>query len=172
MIRISCVFLLAFVGFIPQDTTKHELKVEQDKENVVASRIEGNWQTHESLSQRLTGKANPHRTKLTFTSDPSVASKVPEEYAKFFTENEMKIYMAGNVQIDENKCPFILTHMKGIPHVFFWLEKDGKEFGNGESFNVMLAVAKDNQNDLLFVGGDFNNQAFSAYARIKIESDK
>lgn len=42
---------------------------------------------------------------------------------------------------------------------------NGDPFGNGESFNVMLAVAKDKQDDLLFVGGDFNNQPFSAFER-------
>ena len=37
--------------------------------------------------------------------------------------------------------------------------------GDGESFNVMLAVAKDKAKDLSFVGGDFNNQPFAAFAR-------
>lgn len=32
---------------------------------------------------------------------------------------------------------------------------------------VMLAVARDKANDLLFIGGDFNNQPFSAYERVE-----
>ena len=42
--------------------------------------------------------------------------------------------------------------------------------GDAESFNVMFAVARQRQNDLLFIGGDFNNQPFAAYARMKIET--
>jgi len=40
-------------------------------------------------------------------------------------------------------------------------------FGNGESFNVMMVVAEETKNDLLFIGGDFNNQPFRAYRRVK-----
>ncbi|MEM9005896.1 MAG: hypothetical protein AAGE59_20530 [Cyanobacteria bacterium P01_F01_bin.86] len=31
---------------------------------------------------------------------------------------------------------------------------------------VMMAAAEDASNDLLFVGGDFNNQPFTAYDRV------
>ena len=61
--------------------------------------------------------------------------------------------------------PFIVTTHHGNPHILFWLEQDGNPFGNGESFNVMLTVAKDKKNDLLFIGGDFNNQPFLAFQR-------
>jgi hypothetical protein len=44
--------------------------------------------------------------------------------------------------------------------------------GDAESFNVMLAVAKESANDLLFIGGDFNNQPFSAYERQPQASEK
>jgi hypothetical protein len=43
----------------------------------------------------------------------------------------------------------------------------GDPLGDAESFNVMLAVARDGTNDLLFIGGDFNNQPFAAYRRVK-----
>ena len=37
---------------------------------------------------------------------------------------------------------------------------------------VMLAVADDKQSDLLFVGGDFNNQPISAFEQAKPELEK
>ena len=148
------------------------LTVEPDKENVVASRLEGNWQTRKSLTQHLTGNAKSRPAKLSFKSDPSVAAKVPDKYARFFTEHKMKVYLAGYVKLDGKDCPFVLTHIRGNPHVMFWLERNDDPFGNGESFNVMLAVAEDKQNDLLFVGGDFNNQPFSAFERLKREPKK
>ena len=161
VIRYALTLALTSIGLTAHVVTADELKVEPDKENVVASRLEGIWQTHESLSQRLTGKAKTRSAKLSFKSDPSVAAKVPDKYAKFFREQNMKVYLAGTVELDGKKCPFVVTHIRGNPHVMFWLERDGDPFGNGESFNVMLAVAEDKQNDLLFVGGDFNNQPFS-----------
>jgi hypothetical protein len=60
---------------------------------------------------------------------------------------------------------FILIEMKGNPHVVYFRERDGDPLGDAESFNVMLAVAKDKPSDLLFIGGDFNNQPFTAYER-------
>jgi len=39
--------------------------------------------------------------------------------------------------------------------------------GDAESFNVMLAPARDRRNDLLFIGGDFNNQPFAAFERVE-----
>ena len=84
----------------------------------------------------------------------------------------MKIYLAGNVIFGGKTLPFIVTNVHGNSHVFFWLARDGDQFGNGESFNVMLAVAEDKQNDLLFVGGDFNNQPFSAFERAETKPKK
>lgn len=169
MIRYLLVVALATVAHV---AVADELKVEPDKENVVASRLEGNWQVHESLSRRLTGKAKTRPSKLSFKSDPSVAAKVPDKYAKFFREKNMKVYLAGNVELDGKQCPFVATHIHGNPHIIFWLERDGDPFGNGESFNVMLAVAEDEKGDLLFVGGDFNNQPFSAFERVEVDATK
>lgn len=172
MIRYPLMIAITSIAIISQPTIAHELKVEFEKENVVASRLEGNWQTNESLNKHLTGNPKSRPTQLSFKSDPTVATKVPEKYAQFFAEHKLKIYLAGYVNLDGKDCPFVLTNIRGNPHVMFWLERDGDPFGNGESFNVMLAVAKDTQNDLLFVGGDFNNQPFSAFERTKPDPEK
>ena len=44
--------------------------------------------------------------------------------------------------------------------------------GDAESFNLILAPAKDKANDLLFIGGDFNNEPFVAYQRIQRRTDQ
>jgi hypothetical protein len=41
-----------------------------------------------------------------------------------------------------------------------------------ESFNVMIARAKEPANDLLFIGGDFNNQPFSAFKRVAVGTSR
>ena len=167
MSRHALTMVLASIALIPIATLADELKVEPDPENVVASRLEGKWQTHTSLTQQLTGNAKSRTKTLSFKSDPSVAAKVPDKYTKFFTENKMKVYLAGVLNLDGNDYPFVLTLYRGNPHVAYFRERDGDPFGDSESFNVMLAVAEADQNDLLFVGGDFNNQAFAAFERTK-----
>ena len=66
---------------------------------------------------------------------------------------------------------FVLIEHRGNPHLVWFREAGGDPLGDAESFNVMLAPAKDTANDLLFIGGDFNNQPFSAYKRVKSQRD-
>ena len=77
----------------------------------------------------------------------------------------IEVRLAGYLEMSGAKHPFILTTFQGNPHVFYFRERGGDPYGDSESFNVMLAPAKERKNDLLFVGGDFNNQPFVAYAR-------
>ena len=64
---------------------------------------------------------------------------------------------------------FILITHRGNATVVYFRERDGDPMGDGESFIVMLAPAKDRAKDLLLTGGDFNNQPFSAFERARGE---
>lgn len=145
-----------------------ELRVEPNKENVVASRPEGTWRPHAALTQRLTGQA-PRRGGesptgiLRFQADPSIVPKIPEKYHRHLAERTL--FLAGHMTSRGTKHPFLLIALNGNPHVLYFRERDGDPMGDGESFNLMLAPAKDRARDLLFIGGDFNNQPFSAYER-------
>jgi len=81
-----------------------------------------------------------------------------------------KVFMAGEltwVFSDATEItPFYLTTISGNPHlVYFIVESNGSL--NGESFNLMMARAEeDPMEDMLFTGGDFNNQGFLAWKRI------
>lgn len=144
-------------------------KVQADKENVTASRLAGNWILHTDLTTRLEGKKPEAKVKYKFTSDDNVAPTVPEKYGKFL--KDLTIYMSGWMEITRGekteKYPFILVNLKGNPHVVYFRPREGDAMGDGESFNLMLAPAKAKPNDLLFIGGDFNNQPFRAYERDK-----
>lgn len=144
------------------------LKVEPDKENVVASRLEGGWQVEAGLTQRLTGKSKPTQSPfglVSFKDDRSIVEKIPAKYEEFL--GAKRIYMAGIMKYRGKDHPFILIEHRGNPHVVYFGERGGDPLGDAESFNVMLAVAKDKQSDLLFIGGDFNNQPFTGYERVK-----
>ena len=62
-----------------------------------------------------------------------------------------------------------LNEHHGNPYVFYFREKNGDPMGDGESFNLVIAPAKDRMKDMLFIGGDFNNQPFVAFGRQKQE---
>jgi len=139
------------------------LAVKADKENVVASRLAGEWQPHVELTKRLTGRAKVPPGGLSFRSDPAIAGKIPAKYDKFLGKKH--IYMAGMLKRRGKEHPFVLIEHRGNPHVVYFRERGGDPLGDAESFNVMLAVSKEKGNDLLFIGGDFNNQPFSAFER-------
>ncbi len=147
-----------------------ELTLEENPENVVASRLAGDWQVSAELTKRLTGSERAFSKTLSFKSDPSILAKVPPKHAEAIAKLGAKVYLAGLVNFREKDLPFLLTSVNGNPHLVFWLERDGERFGNVESMNVMLAVADPKQNDLLFLGGDFNNQPFLAYERATTKS--
>lgn len=145
-----------------------ELKVKGDKENVVASRLVGKWVLHAGLTERLTGKKAPKgKWGYEFSPEPAVAGTIPETYAKLLKDKP--IYLAGKMkrvgagQVKEH--PFLLTTHRGNPRVFYFVPTREEPAGHAESLNVMLAVAEDKAKDLLFVGGDFNNQPFFAFER-------
>lgn len=139
-----------------------DVEVEPDKENVVASRLAGEWIPDVELTERLAGSTGG-LASLSFTSDPEVAARVPEKYEKFLAEK--RVYMAGVLKFPGKQHPFLLVENSGNPHVVYFRERDGDPMGDAESFNLMLAPAKQPRNDLLLVGGDFNNQPFRAFQR-------
>jgi hypothetical protein len=148
-------------------------RVDADKENVVASRLEGKWKVNVALTQRLTGRKVADSLakgwRYEFTCEPGVAALIPDKYDKFLKGK--RVFMAGKMKRrlgasgNPESRPFLLIQHRGNPHVVYFRPKGDEPMGDAESFNVMLAVAKDRINDLLFIGGDFNNQPFSAFER-------
>lgn len=137
-----------------------DFKVEPDKENVVSSRLEGRWAVNSEISTRL---GRNRGEEIEFQSNNSITSEIPLKYEAFFKDRT--IYMAGIFTMRETEHPFLLIEHKGNPHIVYFRDRNGDPLGDAESFNVMLAPAKVSQNDLLFIGGDFNNQPFTAYNR-------
>ena len=163
VITAAFMFLLLFPS-----TLMAELKFKPNKENVVSSRIEGRWQVNKAMSNRLSARLagrNQGKT-IEFHADEKVVAKIPGKYEKFLADKT--IYMAGTMKSGKIEYPFILIEHKGNPHIVIFRERDGKPLGDAESFNVMLAVAEKTSNDLLFVGGDFNNQPFYALERAEM----
>lgn len=166
--KIRCMLVVSVVAALAASGVVFAgLQVKRDKENVVASRLEGKWAVHPELNLRLTGRpvarGESVANRAEFAVDDAVAARIPERYDRFFTDKA--VYLAGTMTLLGKKYPFVVISHRGNPHVVYFRERGGDPMGDTESFNVMLAVAKNRRNDLLFIGGDFNNQPFAAFQR-------
>lgn len=166
-----CIALIAIAVTASCAVTLHAaLKVQPEKENVVASRLEGSWRLNADLTQRLEGTDKPHQSEnprglISFVADEAIATQVPAKYEHFLSDKI--IYLAGTMIWRGARHPFILIEHKGNPCVVYFRERDGDPMGDAESFYLMLAQAKEKKQDILFIGGDFNNQPFAAHDRVQ-----
>ncbi|WP_338767835.1 hypothetical protein WAF17_06570 [Bernardetia sp. ABR2-2B] len=149
--------LLSFKSLAQQESTP--LVCVNDKENVVSSAMEGEW-----FSQQ-------EGYTINFKKDTTILEQIPTKYQDFLKDKV--IYSAGYITIKsetkvftENK-PYILTVLSGNPHILWFRERDGDPLGDSESFNVFIAIGETTIDDLLYVGGDFNNQPFLRFTRVK-----
>ncbi len=146
-----------------------QLVVQPDDKNVVASRLEGTWVPMPALAKRLTGSVDSgplgKLAPMAFRSDPSVFKKVPERYVKYLAAE--RVYLAGEMTLHGNDHPFFLVTNRGNPTIIYLRPKRQEPYGDAESFNVSLIIAKDPENDLLFIGAETIPRPFTAYERAR-----
>ena len=133
--------------------------VRSDKDNVTASRLAGEWVPDKTLADRFPLA----REAVAFRVDASVAGRLPAKYDKFLADKQ--IFLSGIMKRGEQEFPFVLISHAGNPHLLWFRERDGDPMGDSESNIVMLARGSEEKHDILFMGGDFNNEAFRAFRR-------
>ncbi len=108
---------------------------------------------------------------MIFKKDTTVLEQIPKKYHDFLKDKI--IYSVGYITLKsetkvftENK-PYLLTVIHGNPHIVWFRERDGDPLGDSESFNVFIAIGEAPVDDLFYVGGDFNNQPFFRFTRVK-----
>lgn len=180
VLTISFAWLIATAGAQDDPPLKEAfvVRVSPHKENVVASELLGQWASDQPISDRLGGRSDHVADgRLAFRKSPQAEKRIlaflkkvvarlsaggPKPESRTFLEAVTRIYLAGEVEFDGKKQDFALISLYGTPRLIFY--DRGEDL---ESENVMLARDKDGDNDLLFLGGDFNNQSFGAFKRIK-----
>jgi len=142
-------------------------KVVPDKDNVVASRLEGDWVPDLELGERLGTKA---KETLSFKADVSALDRVPAGLLAYLKDKH--VYLAGTVTIARLKddasaqpMPAVVIESKGNPTLVCFRSRGGKEIDDSESGIVMLATAREKAKDIMFMGGDFNNEPMRAWRR-------
>ncbi len=153
------------------------VRVAPSKENVVAGELIGEWIADKDLSARLGGRSDHagHGPIVFHTNRQAeqrivafltkilakVAATEPDQETREFLEAAQRVYLAGEVEFRGKKQDFALISVYGTPRLVFYDRNEDLE-----SENVMLARDKEGDNDLLFLGGDFNNQSFGAFTRV------
>lgn len=171
--NLSSIFalaLLAPIGFGLALTL--DLRVEPDENNIASERLAGRWEMDAELCKRLGVKHGD--TRIEFAVDDSFLPLLPNKYDEFFSKKP--IFEAGRVTWTEGgtprSYPYLLTEHAGNPHLFTFRERNGETMGDAESCMLSVIPAKEHGQDLLFLGGDFDNEAFRPFRRTKTETDE
>ena len=177
--QLSTLFLVAIcLPVFAQETKKDgiEIRVVESKENVVASELMGTWVPDKELSKRLGGRSDHvGDSRLVFRQNmdsqqriidffkktlAEFADRKKDEEAQAVIEALRKIYLTGEMEYGKKQFDFALVALYGTPRLLIYDRE-----GDLESENVMLARDLKGDNDLLFLGGDFNNQSFGGFKR-------
>lgn len=150
--------LLAQDGITQQ---KAKLVVAPDPQNVVASRLDGEWRLDVDLTKRLGGSDRVPVLSIHVTN--VVVEGIPDKVVSKLQKT--RIYAAGSAVLLGEEHPFLLVELKGNMQIVWFRERDGNPVGDAESMIVSVAPAREKANDLLLLGGDFNNQPFTAFQR-------
>ncbi|MFK7740332.1 MAG: hypothetical protein AB8H80_08405 [Planctomycetota bacterium] len=137
------------------------LKVQPDKDHIVANTMVGSWSYDATLSGRLGAKIDLHT--IEFRTDASVLAKVPARIAAKLSD--WRIYAAGVMVKKEQEHAYVLVNIGGNSVIIWFRERAGDPMGDTESWLVCAAPGKSRKSDLLFVGGDSAKEPFAAYGR-------
>ena len=141
-----------------------------DSENVVSTQLAGDWIINLDLTNQLCldYMGWVEGSWVSFTNNPGIVESLPEEDCsswmndfQLFMSGEMSFTFGNSTEEEAISYPFVLSSLSGNPHLIYWED----EMTDTESFNLMVARADDRNKDMLFIGGDFNNQAFTAWNR-------
>lgn len=164
LLTILALVLLAPLGL----ALTLQLRVEPDQNNVTAGRLVGTWESDPVVAERMGLKGDGQQ--LEFRAAGDFLDKVPAKIAEAI--KDMRIYESGTVVLragDKTRWtrPYLLTNISGNPHLLMFRARDGEPLGDVESFNLFVAQGKEQADDLLLVGGDFNNEPFRPFRRVE-----
>ena len=155
-IALGIFMALAFQAVGQNDSI---LKYTYDKENIVASAIDGTWKSTENENQ------------LTFKKDTTVLKLLTPKY--FEALRDKTIYHAGHLSgiwsdTEIKGIYFILIEHHGNPLILVFEEKDGHIVGSGEGgFYLFIARGSYKGEDKLILVGDHSTDYAKEFIRVE-----
>jgi len=159
-------WIAALALLIPTPDGEAELDL-LNKENVVASRLEGAWKASPDLSP---GGVNPVPGELSFTYNREAVPPAALRKLAGRAKVKLTIYAIGKATRigKDGEAPFVLTFWNGNPSLLLFEDDQGDPFGKWGGCRVALARAKDSKNDILYLTvGDHEIGPSLAFERIR-----
>jgi hypothetical protein len=144
------------------------------KNNILASRLPGSWKYDAELDRILgnyEGDYDPTKTEFHFSVDPTATQLFPGIGRCVFLAGWMHVQFVKKGQLRTLRSPYVVSEWKGNPTVFHDEDHDldGTDVVTDLHANFMLiARGEKPENDLLFQGGDNNNQRLYALRRMPV----
>jgi hypothetical protein len=144
------------------------------KNNILASRLPGSWKYDAELDRILgnyEGDYDPTKTEFHFSVDPTATQLFPGIGRCVFLAGWMHVQFVKKGQLRTLRSPYVVSEWKGNPTVFHDEDhdRDGTDVVTDLHANFMLiARGEKPENDLLFQGGDNNNQRLYALRRMPV----
>merc|ERR1711892_19546 len=169
-IGIRMLLLVILTHLSMMSLTRATCSISSVKDNMVATRLEGNWTFNGPFSARLspdgmTSNAPVGEMIVSFTNNSSVLEDIPEDNCSFLKTNQLEIYLAGTLEflhfeVGMMSHTYILTSMDGVPALIYW------QGGNAITNLLQVAPAILPQNDLIFLGEKSADKPFSVLERV------
>lgn len=145
----------------------YQLRVVPNDNHIAAKRMQGCWNLDVTASRKLDPDRQPVFRTLKFTSDETVLPKLTNYVPRLGVK---ELFGAGYVTLnDTNTYPYVLTTQDGNPTAI-WFEPQGDDaYGKPQHRTVWVAIARDNMNDMLMLGGTHTWDVQAIYNRTKCQ---
>jgi hypothetical protein len=158
-------WLAALALLLPAQEEEIQLDL-LNKENVIASRLEGRWKMSPELS---VGRPPPVPGELVFAYDRTAVPEAALRKMAGRAKTKLTLYAVGRATRfgTTEQSPFALTFWNGNPTLLFFEPDKGDPFGKWGGVRVSLARAKETKDDVFFMTvGDHETGPSYAFERV------
>ena len=163
--KLSTITVIAAVGVLAGSVFALQFSDAATKENLLLSRLEGQWLINVDISQRL----EPGRPILPPKTVEFVKSDKVLEQLRLLSPRfkSATIVMAGTMKMNGEAHQFVIETEQGNSHLVILHPERGDPIGTIVTAFICMAPARDTMKDLLFLGGDSPRESSAAYDRTK-----
>lgn len=120
--------------------------------NTVAKHLPGKWMLDTEITQRLDPDSRLAQfNRLEFTNDPSVIRRMEGIAVRV---RGLNVVLSGMMTLDGNDNPYVVAQQDGTTALIWFHPGVDSKLGDPFSRIVNLIVAKDEMNDMLFLGSE------------------
>lgn len=161
--KLSTITVIAAVGVLAGSVFALQFGDPATKENLLLSRLEGQWTVNVDISGRLEpGRPQLPPKMVEFVKSDKVLDQLREASPRFKSE---AVVMGGTMKLNGESHPFVIESERGNSHLVILTPQRGDPIGTIVTAFICMAPARDTMKDLLFLGGNNPRESAAAYDR-------